>query len=147
MIQKMSQVAVYDFTISAVKEEALAVMCELNKIAKKWVFQFERSERGYEHFQGRLSLIKKKRINELIKLCDSEETPLLNKAHFSITSSNGVDTGDFYCMKLDTRVAGPWKNTDQSVKDAVDPPYIPRQVREITHLYPWQQSVRNQLDV
>jgi len=40
----------------------------------------------------------------------------------------------FYVTKDDTRVRGPWADTDVVV-------YIPRQIREITELYPWQEQV------
>lgn len=51
--------------------------------------------------------------------------------HWSVTSKTNVEN-DFYCCKDDTRKEGPWRDTDA---------YIPRQVREITDLYPWQKSV------
>lgn len=45
----------------------------------------------------------------------------------------------FYCEKDETRVDGPWKDSDEEV-------YIPRQVREIDTLRPWQKTVIDSLE-
>jgi hypothetical protein len=54
------------------------------------------------------------------------------------TSNNSIEKegeSAFYVLKGDTRIDGPWSDTDPK------PPYIPRQVREIQTLLPWQISV------
>lgn len=123
-------VAVFDFTQPAADLSADELKPLLKQLFKKWTFQLEQGDSGYLHFQGRGSLYKKRRLPEL--------KPMLTKLglsamHLSVTSDNAL--GDaFYCMKLDTRVEGPWSDNDP------EPPYIPRQYRDIT-LYPWQQAL------
>ena len=60
----MNAIAVYDFTL---KEDGVTVkdLSEFCKNwSKKWVFQLEQGDGGYRHYQGRLSLIKKRRVGE-----------------------------------------------------------------------------------
>lgn len=146
-----SQLATYDFRISTEESrgtsELPCLLKELSMIAKKYTFQLEKGETGYIHWQGRMSLIKKKRINELIALVKNDATPILSKGYFCPTSNNGIDVGDFYVMKLDTRISGPWSDKDESIKELLNPPYIPRQVREITQLYQWQTQIKEQLAI
>jgi hypothetical protein len=55
-------------------------------------------------------------------------------AHFSPTRTNTM--GDMlYVMKLDTRIKGPWTDKDP------EPIPIPRQLRHITKLFPFQQEI------
>jgi len=60
------------------------------------------------HYQGRLSLIKKRRKNEVLKLFVTPPNylqPTTNPEYFK---------GDnFYMMKKDTRVKGPWTDKDE----------------------------------
>lgn len=91
---------------------------------KKWCFQLEQGkENGFKHYQGRVSLNTKSRkmIGKLHKSC-----------HWSPTSTAN-QKNDFYVMKEDTRISGPWKNTDG---------YIPKQVRDI-ELWDWQKQILN----
>lgn len=100
------------------------------KYVKKYTFQLEKGDSGYEHFQGRLSLIKKRRLTEACKLLKE----VLPKIHLSVTSNNGLED-NFYVLKEDTKLEGAWSDTDPK------PQFIPRQIREITKLKPWQQTV------
>ncbi len=122
-------VCTYDFTISCAQEsDYIVVRTYLIMVGKKWAFQEEKGTTGYLHFQGRVSLKVKKRLTEL-------KAPF--KIHWSVTSK--VCSGDdFYVTKEDTRTAGPWTSDDEII-------YIPRQIREISTLRPWQQSVLNSL--
>lgn len=126
----------YDFTISAEKlTDRLSIIKTLNEWAKKWVFQREKSESGYDHWQGRLSLIKKRRLNEIVA---NLKEPLAG-AHFSITSSDVHKGQNFnYVMKADTRTEGPWKDEDYE-----EPPPLTRQLIAFNkhELYPWQKQV------
>lgn len=129
-----SPLATWDMTLS--KEFCSDYMCiirDLESISKKWVFQEELSENGYEHFQIRFSLIKKKRKSALVKLL--QETEGLQTGSVSPTSNAGVGKGFQYTMKLDTRVAGPWADTDP------EPQFIQRSTLRIKELYPWQKRV------
>lgn len=79
----------------------------LKGIAKSWCFQLEKGDSGYIHYQGRLSLIKKRRKNELLKLFVSPPN------YLAPTTNPTYYRGDnFYVQKLDTRISGPWTDKD-----------------------------------
>ncbi len=121
-------ICTYDFTTSRGVITKVDFIKKLNKFAKKWCFQLEKGlKTGYEHWQGRLSLKVKSRLTDLVARWDM-------KTHFSITSKCN-QRNNFYVMKEETRLEGPWLSEDN------EDSYIPRQIREITKLYPWQESV------
>lgn len=124
----MNPVAVYDFTLSKEDHEPEAVKACLKEYAKKWVFQLEKGDSGYEHYQGRISLIKKRRLTELAKLLKGTE---LEGCHLSVTHDKDEDS---YCMKADTRLDGPWSNTDEVKIKCWD-------MADIIDLRPWQKSL------
>jgi len=117
-------VSTYDFTsfdIDLVKTKEL-----LNKYCKKWVFQLEQSPKTKkQHYQGRLSLKVKLRLSGAVSK--------FPKWHLSITSKENTKN-DFYVTKEDSRVEGPWKDDDEEI-------YIPRQVREMSPLFKWEQKI------
>lgn len=115
-------ICVWDFTASCDKIGLNELKAILTDLCKKWVFQKEEGESGYIHFQGRVSLKVKARMPKTDKTI-----------HWSPTSKENADN-DFYVTKEDTRIEGPWSD-----KDKVR--YIPRQVREIETLYPWQEHI------
>jgi len=131
----MAACAVYDFTLKAENITKDDILSWLEKNAKTWCFQLEKGETtGYVHFQGRVSLRKKVRLTGQIKV-----QPWENHCNWSVTSN--TNSGNcFYVLKDDTRIEGPWTEKDVQV-------YIPRQIREIGALYPWQQSIVNVADV
>ena len=118
---------VYDFTVSkaegsleVLESFRLSLVKTLRKYCKKWTFQEEVGSSGYRHYQGRVSFkVKTRKPN--IGLT----------AHWSLTSDENRENM-FYVTKEDSRVGGPWADTDM---------YIPRQIREIAKLYPWQQKI------
>lgn len=117
-------VCVFDFTLSATMEYT-EVKTQLRKCCKKWKFQQEVGEiTGYNHFQGRVSLGQKTRTPPLI----------FEGIRWSVTSTEN-STNDFYVIKSETRIAGPWSDTDP------EDIYIPRQIREISSLFPWQNEM------
>lgn len=118
-----SAICTWDFTLKAEGLSHTDVLGKIEGIAKKWCFQKECGESGYVHYQGRVSLKLKTRKPETI----------FTGIHWSPTSTENRDN-DFYTCKEDTRIDGPWKDTDEKI-------YIPRQIREITVLRPWQQQV------
>jgi len=127
----INPICVYDFTLSCLQVgDYRSVRDYLIKIGKKWAFQEEKGESGYSHFQGRVSLKVKKRLSEL-------KSPF--GIHWSPTSK-ACCGDDFYVTKEESRVNGPWTSDDEII-------YIPRQIREINSLRPWQQSVLNYLGV
>lgn len=131
----MSQPYVYDFTLSATGNDRHDVAAALNQLAKKWVFQLEKGEKtGYLHYQGRLSLIKRKRYDECKKLFHL--LPIFATVCLTPTSTLEAKKGTFqYVMKLDSRVEGPWSDKDAK------PMYVPRHIRKITKLRPFQKSI------
>lgn len=93
---------------------------------KKWCFQGEEGEEtGYKHWQCRISLKTKIRKNQVLDLMSEL------KGHVSRTSSAN-QKNDFYVMKEDTRISGPYRDTDL---------YVPWQYRNDVVWYPWQEKV------
>lgn len=123
-------IANYHFTLKAEGYDHQMVIDALEQWAKKWVFQLE-DEKGYLHFQGRISLIKKRRLGELIKAFTE-----LPGIHWSIESNNGGVEENFYCCKADSRIDGPWRNDDE-VK------VLTRQLKYFNTCtpYEWQQEI------
>ena len=84
----------------------------LKGIVKHYVFQLEEGDSGYKHYQGRISLVKKRRKQEkhlLLKLFKVKPPNYLEP-----TSSPEHFKGEaFYMMKEDTRIAGPWTDKDE----------------------------------
>ena len=138
-VDHKSQVAIYDFTFFGPKGEELPdvedFIALLQPLAKKWVFQLEKCpETGTLHYQGRMSLFKKRRQPELCKMLNESD---LRGMDVSESSNNSKLFEIFYALKDETRVDGPWDN--RSWKPA---PYIPRQYQGlIDTLYPWQKTV------
>lgn len=124
----------YDFRMNADSIKPSEVRNMLKGIAKKYVFQREVSESGYNHYQGRLSLIKKRRKHAALKLFVNPPN------YFEPTTYDEYKSGDaFYAMKLDTRAEGPFSDQDEER-------YIPRQVREMDGLRPFQQHIVDDVD-
>jgi len=131
-------IAVYDFRASADGENSIpieSIRGMLKDIGKHWVFQKERSDSGYLHWQGRVSLVKKRRPAELVKIWATMTTCRMPQ-YFKPTTTNETFAKSFsYVMKSDTRVEGPWADTDVEV-------YVPRQYRGLLErMWPWQQTV------
>lgn len=120
---KETQCYVWDLTVPVNKTHTKASMFELfNKHCKKWTFQEELGESGYAHWQCRVSL-KKRAFAIWVKT----HMP----GHSSRTSSQNMGN-DFYVMKPDTRIAGPWKD-EASIE------YIPTSWKRTP--YTWQQQI------
>lgn len=125
MVKQQSPQCVYDFRISKSSIERDALKRILKTHCKKWCFQGEKGEQtGYEHWQGRCSMKQKMRIEGVIKIIPG---------HISLTSKENRDN-NFYVTKEETREEGPYCDTDFE-------PYIPRQIREVKNLKPWQQKI------
>lgn len=125
MPKQESAVAVWDFTLKEEGVDLSDFKSFLKMYAKKWAFQLEKGDSGYTHYQGRVSLKVKAR-----------KGPEWKNIHWSVTSKESSND-TFYVIKTDTRVAGPWMDTDK---------YVPRQVRNI-ELYEWQKAVLTDADV
>lgn len=141
-------VYVWDFTLKAEMLERIYVKQMLREFCKTGTFQLEESAvvhdesicmedhmeyevvpKGYRHFQGRVSLKKKMRLPPI---------DTLKGIHWSRTSKANFFNTD-YCTKNYSRIAGPWNIEDEE-------PYIPKQIREIKILFPWQQAIVDNLN-
>lgn len=132
------QCASWDFTISCEKfPDKNDLMKLLSKWCKKWVFQQEKGETsGFLHWQGRVSLIKKKRESEIIK-----QIPIPGR--WSKTCTKVHQGQNFnYVMKADTHVDGPWSDQDFD-----EPPPLTRQLKKFMadEMRPWQTTLKDLL--
>jgi hypothetical protein len=130
----MADCYVWDFTLPRLDLDPNILKDNLRKNCKKYSFQLEKGESGYEHWQGRISLIKKKSLKALIN--SFSVYTHWAKAHFSPTSSNAK--GDmFYVIKDDTRIDGPWTEKDE-IK------VITTQMKLFNQwgLLPWQEKAK-----
>lgn len=121
---------VWDFTYypDDIETERKALITQLEASSKKWCFQLEECPKTKrKHFQGRISLKVKTRQ-------PSRRFKLAKGIRFSITSNENKGN-DFYVCKEDSKLEGPWSDKDEK------PLYIPRQIREIQKLRPWQQMI------
>lgn len=101
---------------------------------KKWCFQKEKTDKGYVHWQCNGSLIKKRRLQEIL--------PILTEAGLEFGRMSPLhDTKSMYCMKADTRIEGPWSDKDP------EPPMLTTQIEAINDdtLYPWQKSIKESI--
>lgn len=126
------QCRVWDFRASKDVLSSEILLNKLPQVCRRFVFQLERGDGGYEHWQGRLNLIKPRRGGELAKLLEALELPLPN--YIAPTAKVNHDKEAFYCLKFDTRIDGPWTDKDT-------PEYVPWHLRKVTELYPWQQTL------
>lgn len=138
-----SQLYVWDCTLDQDAATRDEVIQSLKVVAKKWMFQLEKGESGYMHWQIKFSLHKKLRtagvLNLLWETNDCWNQKITGKS-MKLTPSSNNGRKFTYVMKVDTRVEGPWADSDP------EPPYIPRQVRGI-HMWPWQQTVLDSYNV
>jgi hypothetical protein len=135
-----TQCYVHEFTLPKRQLAVGDVHSLLRSHCKAYTFQLERGDAtGYEHYQGRLSLFKKKRTTECAALFPE------SGIHVSPTSNNSLSGPAFYCMKADTRIEGPW--TEKNYEE----PRVPsnRLVRSgiMENPYPWQKELRERLEV
>lgn len=135
---EQTQCYVYEFTLPKRQLAVGDVHAVLRSHCKAYTFQLERGDAtGYEHYQGRFSLFKKKRTTECAKLFTD------TGIHVSPTSNNAREGPAFYCMKADTRIEGPW--TEKDYKE----PKIPTKQLQVSgileNLYPWQQELRERV--
>ena len=129
-----NQLAGWDFRYTAEGLTKDDIIGELKGIAKQYVFQLEQGDSGYLHYQGRISLIKKRRLVERHILLKLFKTP---PNYLQPTSQPEHYKGDaFYLMKEDTRVDGCWKDTDE-VKE------LTRQLKEfaVMDYRPYQEAL------
>ena len=98
----LNAVCVWDFTIPFDRISVKELKEILKDKCKKWVFQVEVGASGYKHYQGRVSL----------KVKSRKAFNMDCGVHWSVTSSDNMEN-DFYCVKDDTRVEGPYRDSDK----------------------------------
>lgn len=128
-----TQCCVWDFTSYDTNLTPDQIRTEISKHCKKYSFQLEKGEKnGKNHWQGRVSFKQKLRKNQVV----DHFKRFMKAFHVSVTSDANRDN-NFYVEKEETRIQGPF--TDQNYK------YIPRDVRNMKTLRPWQETIREEL--
>lgn len=93
---------------SETQREALIEWLKMH--TKRWVFQLEKGEEsGNEHFQGRFSLKERMRLSQVVKLLKFLNA--IKPVHLS--EEHCEEGSNFYAMKAETRIAGPWSDKMQ----------------------------------
>lgn len=141
-------VACYDFRHNLINDETGEeiprndIIKSFKGITKKWALQIEEGDSGYKHYQGRVSLIKKRRKMDALKLFS---IPFM---YFEPTETGEYIKGNaFYQLKVDTRIAGPWTDKDINNDDLQEELYVPRQYRNIMdNLRPFQEDIIKSAD-
>lgn len=124
-------VFLYDFRLSeTVAPDPLALVQALPHFAKKWAFQLEQGDlTGYRHYQGKLTLIKKARLPQVLALFRQHQ--IFPVGYLAPSHSKKFD----YVLKDQTRIAGPWD-------DRTTASFIPLRLRiEDADLRPWQRQL------
>lgn len=137
-LKKDTPCCTFDFRISKKDIDETIIKTALKEIAKKWVFQEEKGEKtGYEHYQGRFSLKLKSIKPTVLKKCQSLN---FNPNYLEKTSKEN-QKNDFYVTKDDTRISGPWKDTDTEK-------FIPKKYEDaFKNMYPYQKCIYDSKDV
>jgi len=125
------QCCVWDVSIPAAGNTHLTIIDVFKRTCKKYSFQRETGESGYDHYQCRVSLKVKQRTEQ------QAARVLEGIGHVTRTSTENRDN-NFYVTKTDTRTEGPWKDTDPPPK--VWPWHLKGKLET---LRPWQVEVRS----
>lgn len=133
--------AVWDFRANYENYNGETLRAFLNANCKKFVFQKEKGDSGYLHWQGRFSLIKKRNKSQLLNMFKAKE--YLAPNYLQPTASVNHTDDFFYALKEDTRQDNEIFYDDYHCKKMTGKPnvgYIPVQYRDIK-LYPYQQRI------
>jgi hypothetical protein len=114
--KKAGACAVWEIRINLDLYDAMKLNKLLLKFCKKWAFQGEMGDSGYKHWQGRISLIKKKFKNELIKTFELYESPIPNYLQPTTNEEHRKGAG-FYVLKDETRIKSMGPYTDANWRD------------------------------
>lgn len=128
MPKVQNQLWIYSITFFADLDKKNKVQSWMRQHAKKYMFQLEKCPTtGNTHFQCYVNLKEKQRVPTLIKSLNANG---LSGATVLAASDAGKEALKDYCMKDDTRVAGPW---------ADHPIYLGQDLP--ASLRPWQQEI------
>jgi hypothetical protein len=127
--ERESSCCVWDVTIPADRITVGDLRRHFDTHCKKYAFQLEQgAQSGYRHYQCRVSLKVKSRKATLlgsefyIRGCNISPTSNANKEN------------DFYVLKSETRIDGPWTDKDKPDLKTVN--------KMVDHgLFPWQQQL------
>ncbi len=93
----------YEFSVPANKDHCQILMY-LEDNCERWIFQKERNPKdNSEYYQCKVEFI------QLVKL---EKIEALLKKKFGVTECRPIDSEEFYTMKGDKRIEGPWTDKD-----------------------------------
>lgn len=134
----MTQVVSFDFRISkeisttGKKIHAQYLKSELPNFCRRWCFQLEKSQNGYDHFQGRVNLYKRSYTGAAKQLC----LKYIPEMMYFAPTSNPCKGNNFYVMKeefLGSRLAGPYTDHDKediyvALQYRVEPNLIQQQI-------------------
>lgn len=102
----------YDITVKEEGRTYVSLIDLFTKYCKRWVFQLEQGEEtGYRHFQCRISFGTPKRV----KTAERWFTDNFGEGQGRITPTCRAvhaEGNEFYVTKDETRIEGPWANTD-----------------------------------
>lgn len=133
----MSQCVDYEFRINKDFIDQVTLQDWCTAYCREWGFQLERGDSGYEHWQGHIKLMKKRRKNEVRTKCWTHEKwfcyfePTCNNMRKLISDATGIPK--FYSTKADTRLLGPFTSDDVEK-------WVPDHVKEFKP-FPWQASL------
>lgn len=142
-----SQISLIDITLSCERNTYANVRKFLDGWCKQWIFQKEKSDSGYEHWQLRVSTTKKRRIAEHIYKWrgggdgGSGAAGIVFAEQAVTPTSNSVFGGAArkvfqYVLKEDTRTEGPWSDRDEVKVSTKSVVWIKEH-----GLLPWQNSI------
>ena len=117
------QLAVWDLTLDQRVATVESVKSKFKQLAKKWTFQLEQGASGYNHYQCRISLFHKKTRSGVLSLLDAlqlkgqkletqELQCTLTETSDEVHKQMKENSVAFYCMKIDSRIEGPWTDSD-----------------------------------
>lgn len=117
--------------LEAFKKHHVPMKKDFSRRAKKFVFQLEQGEQqGGYHYQGHLNMKQKIRALTLARKLGSGVCPGIQ---VQLSSAPGKEALQDYCMKEDTRIAGPW--ADRPIYRGQDIAVVSDSPR------PWQQDI------
>lgn len=132
--------ALYSFRLNLDKGTPEEITNWCDQWFKFWVFQHEKGDSGYEHYQGEGSLRKKRRPTEIIGAMTRANSLTPNyMAPIPTEQASGIKNlqhlRERYAAKVDTRISGPYYSTTCDE-------YMPRQYRG-KELTDWQEFAYN----
>lgn len=117
---------------------AREVSKQLRILCKAFVFQCERCPTtGRPHFQGRIKCKNRLRLNQVVEFFQNNIT---RACRISATAKEN-SKNFFYVTKDETRVIGPWKDTDNEGKE------IPWQLAMFPNDLDWQAQIKQMISV